>query len=135
MYSIKNKILLCPLCGKELAKVQINSCTEPVYVCADSSCRTFIKQDDVKHMDIDLYCKIQNKLNITKESKTYMLLKENLSGPLLVKNSNSALETNKNCYCIIKAESQEDALNQFKQKFKYIRVTEDMVVQINIKEV
>jgi hypothetical protein len=54
---------------------------------------------------------------------------------MMLKNTDNALDNKKNTYCILKAKSLDDAIEQFQSKFKVIKVTKDMVVPINISEV
>ena len=63
-----------------------------------------------------------------------MLLKEDLSGPLLVKNTSNSLSRTKTAFCIVKANSIDDAIKQFKERFEIIKVTKDTVVEISILE-
>jgi leucyl aminopeptidase (aminopeptidase T) len=129
---------ICPVCGGRLSKIRINNNKYELYICRDSICRTTIQNNKVFKMELGKYCIIQDKISENvedKKSNTYMLLKRDLSSPLLVKNTNSATEKNKNSYCIINAKSHEDAVKQFKDKFKAIIVTDDMVVNIEIKEI
>lgn len=124
----------CPKCGSELHS-ELSTSGKTLYsICKNSKCRTFIKGNIVDVMDIDIYSRLQCKFEY-KDSGYFMLLKENLSGPLLVKNTNNALEKCKNTLCIIEADSKQDAANKFKDKFKYIKISEDMIVPIRIVEV
>lgn len=138
MIDIEQKFSVCPVCGKKLVEIRANIKNNYYYLCTDSSCRTNIESNIITKLDIEDYCKLQDKYNlnaIEKHCDAYMLLKENLSGPMLIKNSNEVFEKYKNSYCIIKAKSLEDAIEQFKNKFKYIKISKDMVVPITIREV
>lgn len=122
----------CPQCGNKL--IQIDS---ELSICFNKACRTSISNSVISKMELDKYSKIQEKIKIVdnREYKTYMLLKENLSAPMLIKNTNTATETKRNTYCIIKAKNIDEAILQFQQKFKYIKVNSEMVVEVSVKEV
>lgn len=136
--SINSKYAFCPKCGNKL--VNICSANTLLYeLCPESTCRTMIKNNNISEMDIDIYSRLQQKVNFKKTTDTrgiraYMLLKENLSGPLLIKNSSSNLSNTKVAFCIVKAEDKSNAIKLFKQRFEVIKVTPDMVVEISIIE-
>lgn len=125
----------CPLCGKKLIYIDDGY---KMNVCTDSRCRTYIKDDIIGDIDLTTYSKLQQYYNFDNNtvinSNTYMLLKENLSGPMLIKNTNEPTMNLRNKYCIINATDVISAINQFKQMFKYINITHDMVIPIDIKE-
>ena len=130
--SIPNfKISFCPVCGKKLVKLEN---TDDI-VCADISCRIRIHDHIISKLDIDEFAYIQDELPRQEtKSKTFMLLKENLSAPMLVKMTNNICNTTKDTFCICVAEDKEDARQKFRQRFEYINITPDMVVPITIKE-
>ena len=132
-----NEYLICPKCGCKLIKVRTSN--SECSLCTDSTCRTMIKNDIISEMDMDIYSRLQQRLGFkkAKESKgfkAYMLLKEDLSGPLLVKNTNKTLSRAKTAFCIVKANSMDDAIKQFKERFEIIHITNDNVVEDNIVE-
>ena len=134
MNSIEYKY--CPMCGKELAYIGDGY---KMYVCTNSTCRTSIKDDIIGDIDLSTYAYIQEKYNkeIKQEKsgyKAYMLLKENLSGPMFAKNTNEPFMKLRNTYCIIRATNKKDAINQFKDKYKVINISEEMVVEVSIRE-
>lgn len=138
MNSIVNEISICPKCGCKLIDITTTS-TNLYKLCPDSTCRTMIKDDFISEMDIDIYSRLQQKFNFEKTQdsngiRAYMLLKENLSGPLLVKNSNKDLSSSKVAFCIVKANDKASAFKLFKQRFEVIKITPDMVVEVDIVE-
>lgn len=138
MVDINSKYAFCPRCGSKL--VNINSANEVLYgLCPESTCRTMIKDSNISEMDMDIYSRLQQKIDFKKTTatngiKAYMLLKENLSGPLLVKNSKNVLSSNKTAFCIVKDSDIYGAMRQFKERFEIIKITEDMVVEVSIVE-
>ena len=139
MNSNDNKYKICPKCGSKLIDVSINS-SNICSLCTESTCRTVIKDNIISEMEIDMYSTIQQKIKFKREQydsgiRAYMLLKEDLSAPLLTKNTNSPFIKERTAYNIIKANSFEDAKKQFKDKFQFIKVSDDMVVEISIKEI
>lgn len=138
MKSIDCEISFCPKCGNKL--INIKSTNNLLYkVCPESTCRIMIKDGYISEMDMDIYSRLQQKVGFEKIHdikgiKAYMLLKENLSGPLLVKNSNKDLGNNKVAFCIVKAKDADSAMKLFKQRFEIIKVTPDMVVEVSIVE-
>lgn len=138
MNSTINEISICPKCGCKLIEVSTTN-TALYKLCPDSTCRTMIKDNLISEMDMDIYSRLQQKMKFeksqdTKGIKAYMLLKENLSGPLLVKNSNRDLGSSKVAFCIVKANDQASAIKLFKQRFEVIKITPDMVVEVDIVE-
>lgn len=132
-----NEYLICPKCGCKLVSVNIGNSN--YRICPESTCRTMIKDSTISEMDMDIYSRLQQKINFKKEKsshgiKAYMLLKEDLSGPLLVKNTNKSLSRTKTAFCIIMANSIDDAIRQFKERFEIIHITRDNVVEISIME-
>jgi len=125
--------MYCPECGKKLTYVNYKD-TE-LYVCKDSSCRTAITSNKLTKLNIDAYAKICEEIYNTEEDKSekyFMLLKENTDQPLLVKNTNNALEKNKNKLCIVQCKTKEDAKRIFKSIFKYINIDSDNIAEIDI---
>ena len=119
----------CPKCGNKLIKFNKG------FLCYNNSCRVVIKNNSIYRMSLDEFIEIQDVIGEqNNSSNSYMLLKEDLSAPLLIKNTNSPLERNKNTYCIIRAKNLDDALEQFSSKFSYIKVNKDMIVKVNINE-
>jgi hypothetical protein len=98
-----------------------------------------IKDDKINILDMDIYSRIQSNLNLEVKKNSgdrkFMLLKEDLSAPLLVKNTNDALSKTRNKYCIIRATDLDDAKRQFNQQFKYVKIRDEMIVEIEIKEI
>lgn len=135
MRDISFKISVCPVCSKKLIEINDPYSDTKEYLCTDNTCRIHIVENHIDKLDISTYSRMVDGLNIQKqEYNTYMLLKENLSGPLLQKLTNDYNEKDRSMLCIIKANSREDAINKFKRKFAYIKVTSDMVVPISVKE-
>ena len=137
MENIKQKYSICPVCGNKLVEISANNGTLLYYLCTDSSCRTMIKESTISTMDIEIYSRVQTGFNIQQDKSKcdgYMLLNEKLSAPLMLKNNNSIYEKCKNLYCIVRAESIDDAIEQLQRKFEYIKITSERVVPINIKE-
>lgn len=138
MADIDNKYIICPKCGCKLVGIHINN--EKSYkLCPESTCRTMINGETISEMELDIYSRLQQRVEINKEHtssgiKAYMLLKEDLSGPLLVKNARNSLSRTKTAFCIVKANSIDDAIKQFKERFELIKITKDTVVEINILE-
>lgn len=129
-------IKYCPLCGKEL--YTINNLKSKYYICKDSTCRAIIKEDKITVAEIDKYLDIKERLNIEESrnnSNAYMLLKENLSGPMLIRINNNNINSIKCMYCIIYANSHDEAYEIFKKRFDFIKVTHDMIVNIDITEI
>lgn len=125
----------CPMCGKELAVVKMHNTDTNYYVCRDIACRTQIKFDKISIIDIDKFANLQPRFNDSNNNDgAFMLLKEDLSAPLLQKNSNNILVRDRNKYCIIRAKDKEDAIRQFKEMFDVIRIDSEMVVPIDIHE-
>lgn len=134
---INNEYTICPKCGKPLIYIADGY---KMNICTNSACRLSIKDSIIEDVELRDYSLIQQKYNLNNKSSVsnrgfYMLLKENLLGPMLIKNTNGALENKRNSLCILRADSKEDAIKQFKEKFKYIKINDEMVVQINIQEV
>ena len=138
MVDIDNKYIICPKCGCKLVDIHINN--EKSYkLCPESTCRTMINGKTISEMELDIYSRLQQRIGFRKEHtssgiKAYMLLKEDLSGPLLVKNVRNSLSRTKTAFCIVKANSIDDAIKQFKERFELIKITKDTVVEINILE-
>lgn len=126
---------VCPICCSKITNINKNNLE--ISICNNSSCRVIIKNNKISRLNLDKFAEAQEKFNLVNEneqSNIYMLLNEKLSGPLLIKTTNKALCNDSCMYCIIQAESREKALEIFKRKFEYIRVTDEMVVNISIKE-
>lgn len=138
MEGIDNKYIICPKCGCKLVDININN--EKSYkLCPESTCRTMINGETISEMELDIYSRLQQRVGFNKEHtssgiKAYMLLKEDLSGPLLVKNARNSLSRTKTAFCIVKANSIDDAIKQFKERFELIKITKDTVVEISILE-
>lgn len=138
MKGVSNEYTICPKCGCKLVDININS--EKIYkLCPESTCRTMINGKTISEMELDIYSRLQQKAGFKKEYnssgiKAYMLLKEDLSGPLLVKNARNSLSRTKTAFCIVKANSIDDAIKQFKERFELIKITRDTVVEISILE-
>ncbi len=138
MTDIDNKYIICPKCGCKLIDININS-GKSYKLCPESTCRTMINGETISEMELDIYSRLQQKVGFRKEHinsgiKAYMLLKEDLSGPLLVKNTRNSLSRTKTAFCIVKANSIDDAIKQFKERFELIKITKDTVVEISILE-
>lgn len=133
---INNEYIICPKCGKPLIYIADGY---KMNICTNSACRLYIKDDVIGNVELRDYSLIQQNYNLNNKSSVsnkgfYMLLKENLSGPMLIKNTNNALENKRNSLCILRAESKEDAIRQFKEKFKYIKINDEMIIPIKIQE-
>ena len=126
------KIKYCPICSKELLSID-----NKYSLCVDTGCRVIIKNNLIKQLDIDEFSNIVEKIGATPENKSnnYMLLKTDLSGPMLLKTTNDGICNDKCMYCIIQAKSKEEAMKILKRKFKVVDITDDMIVNINIKEI
>lgn len=140
MDSIDKQFSVCPVCGSKLIRFRQNSTDKQNYLCSDSRCRIVIKNNSIYEMDMTLYSKLQQQFGFSKQKssngiRAYMLLKEDLSAPLLVKNTKNPLLKDRNSFCIVSAESKDDALRMFNDKFEYIKISSDMVVEINIEEI
>ena len=138
MTDIDNKYIICPKCGCKLIDININS-GKSYKLCPESTCRTMINGETISEMELDIYSRLQQKVGFRKEHinsgiKAYMLLKEDLSGPLLVKNTRNSLSRTKTAFCIVKANSIDDAIKQFKERFELLKITKDTVVEISILE-
>lgn len=134
---INNEYTICPKCGKPLIYIADGY---KMNICTNSACRLCIKDDVIGNVELRDYSLIQQNYNLNNKSSVsnkgfYMLLKENLSGPMIIKNTNSALENKRNSLCILRAGSKDDAIKQFREKFKYIKINDEMIVQIKIQEV
>jgi hypothetical protein len=130
---------ICPVCGTRLAYINVPNSNVRYKICPDSTCRVQIKDDKINILDMDIYSRIQSNLNLEVKKNSgdrkFMLLKEDLSAPLLVKNTNDALSKTRNKYCIIRATDLDDAKRQFNQQFKYVKIRDEMIVEIEIKEI
>lgn len=127
----------CPVCGKKIIYIGDGY---KMHICTNSSCRTSIKDEVIGDVDLTTYAEIQQKYDFNNKThkvgqSAFMLLKEDLSGPMFAKNTNEALMKLRNTYCILRAIDKEDALKQFRQKYKVIKINDDMVVEIEITEV
>lgn len=135
------KYKICPKCGLQLEEVHINIGDKNIVsVCTDSCCRTVINGGIISELDIASYAELQQRYNLKKHEdttglKAYMLLKEDLSAPLMVKETRDPLDRNKSNFCIVRAISKEEAFSIFSKQFKYINVTYDMIVEVRIKEI
>lgn len=135
MEDIKSKFSVCPVCSNKLINVENTLGSNVNYLCTDSGCRLYIENNYICRLDIFAYSKLVDKLGIKEISyDTYMLLKENLSGPLLQRLTTNYNEKDKSLLCIVKATSKEDAISKFRRKFSFIKITSDMVVPVTIKE-
>ena len=134
--STKLKIQYCPYCSKKLVNIVGTDGVSEVSVCTRVECRTVIQGNKVARMTLESFSRISEEIiEEQQEISGYMLLNEKGTGPLFVKNSNSHLEKNRDTYCIIKAKSHSEAVQKLKDKYTYIKVKEDMVIPVNIKEV
>lgn len=134
----------CPLCGGKLAKlIQHNNNEEKVaYMCKKSTCRIFIDYTmRIYKLSIEYFSVLEEKLNSTINSsedscdKNYMLLKEDLSGPMMQKMTNKFDDKEKCRYVIVKAKNVDEATEKFKKAFSVINIKNDMIVEINIEEI
>lgn len=138
MIDINCEYKICPKCGCKL--ININSANGVLYkLCPESTCRTMIKNCNISEMEMDIYSRLQQKLGFDSKTdikgiKAYMLLKENLLGPLLVKNSRNALSNTRTAFCIVKANDVNEAIKMFKDRFDVIKITKDMIVEVSIVE-
>jgi hypothetical protein len=130
---------VCPVCGAKLAYIVVPNSNIKYKICPDSTCRVQIKDDKINILDLDIYSRIQSNLKFdikkNSEDRKFMLLKEDLSAPLLVKNTTDVLSKLRNKYCIIRATDLEDAKRQFNQQFKYVKIKDEMIVEVEIKEI
>ena len=130
-----SQISFCPKCGSKLVCVGKGIDNDGMYLCTGTACNIAINGNTISYNNTALYAKYNEIILRAREhSNTFMLLKENLSGPMLQKLTNTALEKDKSMYCIVQADSIEDALKKFQRKFNVIKVTNDMVIPITIKE-
>ena len=135
MKDLDTKFSICPRCGKRLIKLKNANTDEYYYLCVSSNCRTTIRNNCIDTMSIDLFSRLTDKINnISSDTNTYMLLKENLSGPMMQKMSNNCYDKDKIMYCIIQAKSKDDGLEKLRNKFSIIKITDEMVVPIIITE-
>lgn len=141
MESVQNTNInkICPKCGSGLVHFK-NKEIITRDLCTNSACRLSISNNKIDIMDLDEYSKIQDRVGFsriegTQGVKAYMLLKENLSAPLLVKNNSDVLDTERNTFCIVQAKDKDDAMRQFNKRFAYIKITDEMIVEIIIKEI
>ena len=135
MGNIKAEYLYCPVCRTKLYKVRGTSNNELYSVCTNSSCRKFIKNDSIAEMDISIYSRIQPFFPYDNtDTNIFILLKENLKGPLMSKATNGPFDKDRCMYNIVHAESREDAVDKFQKKFEHIEITGEMVAPIHIVE-
>ena len=125
--------MYCPKCRKLMKVANYKGIDR--YICQSSSCRTAISENKIIQLDIDNYTKISEYIVDEEDNdslKTFVLLKEKSLQPLLLKNTNNALEKNKNKLCIIQCKSKDEAINIFKSMFNYIVINEDSIAEIEI---
>ena len=114
--------MYCPKCRKLMKVANYKGIDR--YICQSSSCRTAISENKIIQLDIDSYTKIKEYIIDEEEDntlKTFVLLKEKSLQPLLLKNTNNALEKKK-----------DEAINIFKSMFNYIVINEDSIAEIEI---
>lgn len=134
-----SKILYCPMCGKSMIDLGSRG-TYINQLCRDSKCRCMITMNKFEIIDIEEYSKFSDIISEalhktdTTTDKYYMLTKENSSQPALIKNTNSPYETKRQTLSIIKCKNKKEALAVFKEKFKVIKITEDRIIEVTIKE-
>lgn len=135
--SSKLKIQYCPYCSKKLTEIVGTDGVSTISLCNKVECRTVIQGNKIARMTLESFSRISEEIQDTEQADIdgYMLLNEKGTGPMLVKNSNSHLEKNRDTYCIVKAKSHSEAIKILKNKYTYIRVKEDMVIPVSIKEV
>jgi len=125
--------MYCPECGRRLTNTKYRNAV--VNVCMASNCRTIIIGNKIDKASLETYTKICDAIEPENEDDTlkyYMLLKEKSNQPLLVKNTNNALEKNKDKLCIIQCKSKDDAKSIFKSMFQYIVINDDNIAEVNI---
>lgn len=135
--NINTELIYCPCCGSRLLKLVNNSDNNIAYLCRKTNCRILIRNSKISQMSLEGFSKLSDKVSevTTDDISGYMLLNEKRTGPLFVKNSNNYDERGKDTYCIVKANSIQDAITKFKRKYTYININEDNVIPVLIKEI
>ena len=137
--SIRGKISYCPICGKKLVDITGTDGILLYSVCKDSSCRTMIKDNHISEMDIDIYCRLQEKNllntldNKNKKYQEYMLLKENTQDALISLLTNNPTESRRVAYNIVRAYSHDEALKYFNDKFRMGKIKPERVVKVQVR--
>lgn len=126
---------MCPVCGNNMMTLDFGNDTK-VSICSNTACKVVIENNEITVADDDEYLKLRANAStdLKPDTNTFMLLKADLSKPMLIKNTNKFDEKCRNTYCIVQANDIEDAISQFSRKFDVIKITKDMVVPIKIKE-
>ena len=134
----------CPLCGGKLVRiVQVsNGVVKTSYLCKKSTCRIIIDSAlQIRKISIEYYSFLEEKLNNAEvnnsdtSDKNYMLLKEDLSGPMMQKMTNKFDDKEKCKYVIVKAKNVDEAFEKFRKAFSVINIKNDMIVEVNIEEI
>lgn len=132
-----SKIQYCPYCGKKLVSISDRAAFTNL-MCIDSKCRCMITNTVIEKLDIDEYVKMQDIIedcinnNLDKTVRYWVLTKKESNSPILFKNTTNPVETHKQTLCIIQADTHDEALEIMQTKFKVMKITPDMVVEISI---
>lgn len=131
------KIQYCPYCGKKLVSISDRTAFTNL-ICSDSKCRCMITNTVIEKLDIDEYVKMQDIIeecisnNSSQANRYWVLTKKESNSPILFKNTTNPVETHKQTLCIVQANTHDEALEIMQTKFKVMKITSDMVVEINI---
>lgn len=137
MDGTRTEFKYCPKCGKKLYHVEPNNGKEPYDICNDAICRHVVKQNRIMQLSIEQYSLLQERYSLNKnkeQQKIFMLLKQDLSGPMLSKLIQDIAKRDRNTYNIITCESKNEAFKQFKERFSAIDMKENMIIPIDIVE-
>lgn len=137
--SLISRFSICPMCGKELIKINIINEEGQIALCSDSGCRVTLTDTSIYIMGIERYARLQDELasissDIFKNKDRYfLLLSEKLNKPMLSLLTNKPIENRRNKLNIIKAKNKDEAFKLFKDATNNSKLNIDRVVEVYIK--
>ena len=134
-----SRFSICPMCGKELIKINIINKEGQIALCSDSGCRVTLTNTSIYIMDIERYARLQDELASISDSifknkdRYFLLLSEKLNKPMLSLLTNKPIENRRNKLNIIKAKNRDEAFKMFKDATNNSKLNIDRIVEVYIK--
>lgn len=136
--SLISRFSICPMCGKELIKINIINEEGQIALCSDSGCRVTLTDTSIYIMGIERYARLQDELasissDIFKNKDRYfLLLSEKLDKPMLSLLTNKPIENRRNKLNIIKAKNKDEAIKLFRDMTNISKLNIDRIVEVYI---